>query len=35
GFGVLTLVNARQATFSFYRTSDLVELDRINIIKAR
>ncbi|CAF1026810.1 unnamed protein product, partial [Rotaria sordida] len=35
GFGILTLINAGHATFSFYRTSDLVELDRINIIKAR
>ncbi len=35
GFGILTLLDASHATFTYYRTSDLAVLDQFNIIKNR
>jgi hypothetical protein len=35
GFGILTITDASHATFTYYRTSDLAQLDQINITKNR
>jgi hypothetical protein len=35
GFGILTLLDASHATFTFYRTLDMTVLDQIHITKNR